>query len=426
VAAVVDAFVAREEQLADPVERVAAAAPVAEGLVLCTRRRTSSRHRLATRTTWNGSVTRRAWSSLGDSPARNDSARSVATTWMAPSHAGSALFVHRRRSAAALPSTMSISIRRSRSTMPVANTVARWRVALRNDVSSIPRWRTRPTRRGSSTSGVPCSTTAFMTVHQHTPSSSATLLTGRASSPTCRHASAPARRVSTTWASRCSEVSVQVLRSHAGSGQRHRRLRHTSRAGRPKHGRSRMAVGRRSCATARVPQPAHASTSMIVSTSTTSSHGVSTTSSTRKPGSPRSASARPVPSFTQGPFSSSQPSAAVTMAGPLPHVVDPRSPTSDRRPPYSNAKSQLTRRWMIRTSFQYRTRRADEGTNLDQFSPVRRGGRSAGRHRRGAPRRLDHGPTASAPTRSEESGNFALVWLEAGLAPWPTGSRCGG
>ena len=28
---------------------------------------------------------------------------------------------------------------------------------------------------GSSTSGVPCSTTAFMTVHQHTPSSSATL-----------------------------------------------------------------------------------------------------------------------------------------------------------------------------------------------------------------------------------------------------------
>ena len=49
----------------------------------CTRRRTLSRHRLPTRTTWNGSATRVAWSSPGDSPARNDSARSVATTVIA-------------------------------------------------------------------------------------------------------------------------------------------------------------------------------------------------------------------------------------------------------------------------------------------------------------------------------------------------------
>lgn len=53
--------------------------------------------------------------------------------------------------------------------------------------------------------------TAFMTVHQHTPNSSATCDTGRASSPTWRHASVPARRVNTTWASRCCDVSVHVL-----------------------------------------------------------------------------------------------------------------------------------------------------------------------------------------------------------------------
>ena len=49
-------------------------------------------------------------------------------------------------------------------------------------------------------------------------------------------------------------------------------------------------------------------TSAVVSTVITNSSAVSVTSSTRKPGSPNSASTRPVPSFTQGPFSSSQPS----------------------------------------------------------------------------------------------------------------------
>jgi hypothetical protein len=64
--------------------------------------------------------------------------------------------------------------------------------------------------------------TAFITVHQHTPNSAATVDTGRASSPTWRQASAPARRVSTTWASTCSEPSVQVLASqcarHSATG----------------------------------------------------------------------------------------------------------------------------------------------------------------------------------------------------------------
>ena len=46
-----------------------------------------------------------------------------------------------------------------------------------------------------------CSITAFITVHQHTPNSSATCDTGRAFSPTWRHASIPARRVITACAS---------------------------------------------------------------------------------------------------------------------------------------------------------------------------------------------------------------------------------
>jgi hypothetical protein len=49
--------------------------------------------------------------------------------------------------------------------------VAWVRLAVRNDVSSTPSWVTLPIRSGSSTSGVPCSITAFITVHQHTPSS---------------------------------------------------------------------------------------------------------------------------------------------------------------------------------------------------------------------------------------------------------------
>ncbi len=186
---------------------------------------------------------------------------------------------------------------RLRSTSPVAYTVACSGVAARNDVSSMPSWRTGPTRSGSSTSGAPCSTTAFMTVHQHTPNSSATLETGRASSPTWRHASLPARRVMTRCASMWSERSVQVFASHACSRQRQRRFRHTNRAGRPKHGKSRISIDRRSCASARAPHAAHHATVAVVSTAITSSSFVSCTASTRNPSSPRSASASPIPSL---------------------------------------------------------------------------------------------------------------------------------
>ena len=170
------------------------------------------------------------------------------------------------------------------------------RLARRNDVSSTPSWVTAPMRPGSSTSGVPCSMTAFITVHQHTPSSPATLATGRASSPTWRHASAPARRVSTAWASTWSECSVQVLASQSASTQRHRRLIHTSRAGRPKQVRSRMSIGIRSWASARTPQREQPTICTADSTVMTSSSVPSITSSTRNPSSPRSASASPLPS----------------------------------------------------------------------------------------------------------------------------------
>ena len=93
-------------------------------------------------------------------------------------------------------------------------------------------------RFGSSTSGVPCSTTASITVHQQTPSSRATTATGRASSPTWRVASAPARSVSTAPGATCSVPSVHVLAAQSGSTQRHRRFSQTRRAGRPKQGPS--------------------------------------------------------------------------------------------------------------------------------------------------------------------------------------------
>ncbi len=134
----VEAFVAGEEELADPVERVGLATAVAEGLVLDAAADLVDAT-VPTLTTWNGSATRVAWSRCGDSPARNDSARSVATTSIPASQAGSALAHHRRRSDALLPSTMSITIRARRSTRPVAYIVGCSRLALRNDVSSTPR-----------------------------------------------------------------------------------------------------------------------------------------------------------------------------------------------------------------------------------------------------------------------------------------------
>ena len=121
-------------------------------------------------------------------------------------------------------------------------------------------------------------------------------------------ASHPARSVNTVRAEMCGEASVHVLASQSSSAQRHRRLRHTSRAARPKQARSRISTVLRSCASARTPHSAQPATSATVSMSMTTSASVSITSSTRNPLSPRSASASPVPSFTAGASLSSQPS----------------------------------------------------------------------------------------------------------------------
>lgn len=180
--------------------------------------------------------------------------------------------------------------------------VERSLLAERNDVSSIPRALTFPTRFGSSTSGVPWRTTAFITVHQHTASSRATTATGMASSPTWRVASAPARNVSTARGATCSVPSVQVFAGQSGSAQRHRRFSHTSRTVRPKHGRSLMSTRRRSWASARTPQVAQPATSAVVSTVTVISAGNRSTLSTRKPSSPSMASAWPIASsIVRGP-----------------------------------------------------------------------------------------------------------------------------
>jgi Transposase len=185
---------------------------------------------------------------------------------------------------------------------------------------------------GSSTSGVPCSMTAFMIVHQHTPSSSASWLTGRAFSPTCRHASTPARRVNTTCASTCSLDSVHVRAGHSGCRQRHLRLIHRSRVGRPKHARSRTSTGIRSCGSARAPQLRQCVRTAVVSTVITTSQSASTTSRTRNPGSPNSASTRPIPSFiVRGLLHAAAVRQPQRWSDPLTRVVDPQLPASPLR-----------------------------------------------------------------------------------------------
>src|ERR1019366_7960741 len=174
-----------------------------------------------------------------------------------------------------------------------------------------------------------------MTVHQHTPSSSATPETGRASSPTWRQASMPARQVSSALGGTWTERSVQVLAGHASSRQRQRRLDHTRRAGRPKQVRSRMSTRTRSWHSASTPQLQHPVTEAVVSTAITTSSSPSVTLSTVKPASPSIASARPVPSLMSEVPSSKLSRTTATMSGPLAALVDGRL----LHDPQFNAKS---------------------------------------------------------------------------------------
>ena len=149
-----------------------------------------------------------------------------------------------------LPSTMSIITWRSRSTRPVAYIVECCRFALGSRlVDTELADRDRPGRGHR-----PAGAVLDHRVH-HRPPTHPELLgdldTGRASSPTWRHASTPARRVSTTCASTCSRASRSRSSRHSAFTAPPPALAHTNRAGRPKHARSRTATGTRSCASAR-------------------------------------------------------------------------------------------------------------------------------------------------------------------------------
>src|SRR5947209_10789549 len=106
MASFVEPFDAGQQQLADPIERVAFMAAVAERLVLhppadLVDAPVGDPHDME-RIGHTGGVIEPAPAM----PARNDSARSVATVEMSASLAGSWSSSHRRRSVAALPSTM--------------------------------------------------------------------------------------------------------------------------------------------------------------------------------------------------------------------------------------------------------------------------------------------------------------------------------
>jgi hypothetical protein len=103
----------------------------------------------------------------------------------------------------------------------------------------------------------------------------------------------------------------------------------------------RIHVGRRSCATARVPQEAQPSTSTIVSTTITSS---SVPRPPRAPGTRAVPPARPPGAYRPSPrVSIVDLQTAVTMARPLPRVVDPTTYLRTRRP-YSDAKTRYCSR----------------------------------------------------------------------------------
>ena len=190
--------------------------------------------------------------------------------------------------------------------------------------------------RGSSTSGVPCSITAFMIVHQHTPNSSATCDTGRAFSPTWRHASIPARRVITACASTWSECSVHVFASHSVFAATPPPLA-PHQPGRTTETREvtnlhRLAFVR---LRARSRTPRIPSNSAIVSIVITSSSVDLDHLEHPEPVKSQQRFRQPDTVAHAGVSSSSQPSAAATMTGPLPETVDPLLPIT----PYTNAKS---------------------------------------------------------------------------------------
>jgi hypothetical protein len=143
-----------------------------------------------------------------------------------------------------------------------------------------------------------------ITVHQATPSCSATRETAASRPPTCSNAHRRARSVRHARDAIASCRSVQVLTSHSGCGQHQTRFHQHNTTGRPQIGRSRTQVGRRSFALATAPQPGQPTRSAVVSTSSSSSPPTSAVMTMTNPSNPsNAASSRAVASpIAWGPF----------------------------------------------------------------------------------------------------------------------------
>ncbi len=167
--------------------------------------------------------------------------------------------IHSETFAAVRDSTTSTSFaRRPRpptSTTDVAHSWVRHSPRRTNSVSSNPNADTAPTRSTSaSRTASPYATTASHTVCQSHPSSSATFAHRPPRLPDLPGRPPPARSVNAAPRRRDPRIrTVQRPAGHSCSRHRHRVLRHTNRAGRPKHGRSTNSTASRSFTTARHP-----------------------------------------------------------------------------------------------------------------------------------------------------------------------------
>ncbi len=218
-------------------------AAVAERLV-CARRRTSSSFWFASITRWNGYATWIAPGVIRLNTFRYGPNRSSVAHSTRPHHTGPFAASHAHGPAESRPGTTSRSWPRRTSTSCVDQVRVRHRPSRAKRTSSRPRAVTSPIRSGSSTSAVPYAMTASFTVCQSQPSSTATSFTLRAQRPIWAVTHLPARSVIPSRAGAIAGwSSVQLPTRHHDWGHRHRRLRHTSRVGRPKQARSTSSTG---------------------------------------------------------------------------------------------------------------------------------------------------------------------------------------
>lgn len=218
------------------------------------------------------------------------------------SHASPRPASHAHGSTLLRPGTTSSSRPAPTSTIDVDHDWVRHLPTRANSVSSRPSAVTSPIRSSSSTSAAPYAITESLIVCQSQPNSTATSFTVRPFRPTCSVTQRPARSViATRGAATVGAVSVNEPRSHDSRRHAHRRLRHTSRVGRPKHGRSTSSTVARSLARTEPPQRRHCGRPRRVSTCTRNGpSATSSTASTFTSGKPTSSSHMRVGSSSTG------------------------------------------------------------------------------------------------------------------------------